>query len=222
MTQKAKAIQNAPWRPSPESSRQQWPRRQLSHGSFHSAPAGCVFTSGFPGVCHFLRPALLAFPSRHPISFSKTHLYCSYSELDSAVHNPGLMTVKCFIIYPFIGLEFSLETIPTWQNPPLSSAFQKLDTTISTSGTILTPQEFWKTGKLFPAIPCKDFPRMLECNSSQKENLNSLWSKCTCIWSFHSSHTSNPFTKVRYPSRSLYHSNKEAKANEKFSIFLSL
>lgn len=116
-------------------------------GSFLTAPFPqhrlAVFSHlASPGVCHFLRPALLVFPSRHPISFSKTHLYCSYSELDSAVHNPGLMTVKSFIIYPFTGLEFSLETIPTWQNPPLSPAFQKLDTTISTSGTILTSQEF--------------------------------------------------------------------------------
>jgi len=60
------------------------------------------------------------------------------------------MTVQSFIIYPFIiSLEFCLESIPTWQNPPLSYAFQKLDTTISSSGTVLTHQEFGKTGELY-------------------------------------------------------------------------
>lgn len=129
------------------------------------------------------------------------------------------MTVKSFIIYPFLSLEFCLETIPTWQNPPF----------LYLSEARPYYPHFWhhshspgvlKDGRtLFSAIPLKDLPRMLECNSSKTENLNSLWSKA--LVSDLSTHlTFSNLSKVFcYPSRSSCHSKKEARANEKFRNF---
>ena len=118
------AIQNAYWWQSPDSSRQQG----LSDSR---GPSGSSLTTPFPqytgqlyfSVCRpmvfaILRPAKsslqdVQYPVIRPTGIS---VIPSWILLFTT---KDLMTVNSLITYSFIGLEFCLESMPTWRNPPL-------------------------------------------------------------------------------------------------------
>lgn len=86
-----------------------------------------------PGICHFLRQALQCSHQDIQYPSNKTRLHLSYSELDSVVHNQGLITATPPVNQSRILPRAHTSTAPT------SYSFSNLDNTTLTAASSPSP-----------------------------------------------------------------------------------